>query len=225
MIAPRPRTPALVASLLGVGATIALGCGGEAPPPAAPKPPPLSLAGPALSDAEACEARKAHEKSCSGIDPANAEVLGKVCLGERGCLEELWEKEAVDRYMICRTRATCGADCKLEVARVSPPSRAIKDARDMCLAACTGKDGETLCDAVLQRFTPWKLAEQSIVAACFSGTRDCFGALACAKNGAERPMAQLGTCLAGTVVDACVGKEDVSQAPMCGEVAKMLRRK
>lgn len=218
------RAQSLVVALFAGVTTVALGCGGEPPAPEAPKRPPLSLTGAALTDADACNARKEHEKGCDGLNPANADVLAKVCLGERACLEELWEKEAVDRYMICRTRATCGADCKLEVARISPKSRAITDARAMCLNACPGKDGETLCDSVLQRFTPWKLTEQSIVAACFSGTRDCFGALACAKNGAERPMAQLGSCLASSVVDACVGKEDVSPAPMCGEVAKMLRR-
>lgn len=157
------RAQSLVVALFAGVTTVALGCGGEPPAPEAPKRPPLSLTGAALTDADACNARKEHEKGCDGLNPANADVLAKVCLGERACLEELWEKEAVDRYMICRTRATCGADCKLEVARISPKSRAITDARAMCLNACPGKDGETLCDSVLQRFTPWKLTEQSIV--------------------------------------------------------------
>lgn len=209
---------------LVLGASIfGIGCGGEPPVVEAPKRPPLSLAGPAPTDAEACAARKEHERGCAGIAPANADILDKVCLGERTCLEDLWTKEAVDRYMVCRMRAVCGADCKLEVARVSPPSQAITDAKAMCLTACPGADGKTLCDSVLQRFTPWKLPAQSVVAACFAGTKDCFGALACAKAGAERPMAELGSCLGTTVVDACVKSGEVSSAPMCAEVSKMLR--
>ena len=217
------RSTVTVATIV-VAALVGIGCGAEPPPPAAPKRPPISLEGPAPSDAEACASRKEHERGCAGIVPANAEILDKVCLGERACLEDLWTKEAVDRYMVCRMRGACGTDCKLEVARVSPPSRAIADAKEACLTACPGADGKTLCDSVLMRFTPWKLPSQAVLAACFAGTRDCFGALNCAKAGAERPMAELGTCLATTVVDACVKAGEVSPAPMCAEVSKMLHR-
>ncbi|MBK8217641.1 MAG: hypothetical protein IPK71_28275 [Myxococcales bacterium] len=213
----------LVAASLGVALALAA-CGGEPPPPAAPKPPPLSLVGAPLPDAEACTQRREHEKACAGISKENEPILDKVCLGERACLEEVWTKEAVDKYMLCRTRAMCGADCKLEVARTVAPSRAIQDARGMCVTACAGQDGETLCDSVLRRFTPWKLGEQAVVAACFAGTKDCFGALACAKNGGDRPMAQIGSCLAAHVVDACTTAGTVSSAPMCAEVSALLKR-
>ncbi len=222
---PTTSWRAIGAAIAGLGVTTSAACGEPAQPAVAPQPERTAAPAPTPpppNDALACARRREHERACPSVSPANAELLGKVCLSERACLEAAWTPEAVSRYMTCRIDSACGTDCQREVTRATAPGETLKAAIGQCQKACAGGDGASICDSVLGKFTPWSASAQGKVAQCFATTTDCFEALSCARTAASGPTSELGGCLGKAVARACL---DGGDAPMCREMHELLKSK